>query len=136
MPEPSRETAIVTDSFTERRRFSRVPFDAVCQLQGREGGETREVHLVDISLRGALIEATTDLEMVPGDTAELRLRLGEDIQICMLCTLAHVEGLHYGLRVDDMELDSLTHLRRLVELNLADETLLERDLEAMFPPQA
>lgn len=91
---------------------------------------------MDISLRGALIEATTDLEMVPGDTAELCLRLDEDIQISMLCTLAHEEGLHYGFRVDDMDLESLTHLRRLVELNLADEALLERDLEAMFLPQA
>lgn len=34
-----------------------------------------------------------------------------------------------------MGLDSVSHLRRLVELNLGDDMLLERELEAMFPVQ-
>jgi hypothetical protein len=31
-----------------------------------------------------------------------------------------------------MEIDSITHLRRLVELNLGDEALLERELEQLL----
>jgi hypothetical protein len=34
---------------------------------------------------------------------------------------------YYGLACREIDLDSVTHLRRLVALNLGDETLAERE---------
>jgi c-di-GMP-binding flagellar brake protein YcgR len=123
----------VTDNPVDRRRFSRIRFDAGCELHTQQG--PFEVQLVDISLRGALIETATPLPLDTGEQAELRIYLANDVLISMPGTLTHICGEQYGFKAGDMELDSISHLRRLVELNLGDETLLERELEAMFPPQ-
>jgi hypothetical protein len=37
-----------------------------------------------------------------------------------------------GLRCDRLDVDSMSHLRRLVELNLGDPALLERDLQSLI----
>ena len=36
-----------------------------------------------------------------------------------------------GFRCEHIDIDSMTHLKRLVELNLADEALLHRELSAL-----
>ena len=40
----------------------------------------------------------------------------------------HHNNGYTGLRCDSIDLDSVTHLRRLIELQLGDPALLERDL--------
>jgi hypothetical protein len=42
-----------------------------------------------------------------------------------------VENNLVGLEITSMDLDSATNLRRLVELNLADPSLLERELSQL-----
>ena len=44
----------------------------------------------------------------------------------------HVDGANVGLRCDNIDLDSITHLRRLVELNVGDHNILERDLASLI----
>jgi hypothetical protein len=46
-------------------------------------------------------------------------------------TVAHCESEHVGFHCDHIDIDSITHLRRLVELNLGDPELLERELSAL-----
>ncbi|SEG81506.1 PilZ domain-containing protein [Marinobacterium lutimaris] len=120
----------MTENQNERRRFSRIRFDAGCELHTPKG--PAEVQLVDISLRGALIESARPLQLEPGETAELHIYLANDILIRMPGTVKHIEGEQYGFVAGDMEIESVSHLRRLVELNLGDEALLERELEAML----
>ena len=45
--------------------------------------------------------------------------------------IAHRENDELGLNCKDIDVDSITHLRRLVELNLGDPELLERELSAL-----
>jgi hypothetical protein len=45
--------------------------------------------------------------------------------------VAHQENDEMGLNCKDIDVDSITHLRRLVELNLGDPKLLERELSAL-----
>jgi len=45
--------------------------------------------------------------------------------------VAHVEGGRVGLRRTHIDIESVTHLRRLVELNLGDPALLERELHEL-----
>lgn len=115
----------------DRRRFSRIPFDAGCELHTPSGPV--EVQLVDISLRGALIEANHPLPLELEGEAELHIYLASDVLIRMPGAVSHLRDNQYGFRAGDMELESMSHLRRLVELNLGDETLLERELESLFP---
>lgn len=50
----------------------------------------------------------------------------------MDATVAHVDGRHIGLHCDRIDLDSITHLRQLVEFNAGDRNVLERDLAKLM----
>jgi hypothetical protein len=111
----------------ERRRFSRVLFDAKAQLiQGDMKWETK-VH--DISLNGALTEEPTQFD--PKDNfLMLDFYLPEsDIELQMEVELVYRSNNQLGLRCVHIDIDSISHLRRMVELNLGQSTLLNRELE-------
>lgn len=122
-----------TDATRERRRFTRIPFDGTVRVRGQ--GRSWTAALVDISLKGVLIERPTDWPASPGPEHRLSIELesAEATTITMEATPVHVEGGHVGFRCERIDVDSATHLRRLVELNLGDPALLERELEALVP---
>ena len=45
--------------------------------------------------------------------------------------MTHAEAGRIGFRIEHIDMDSVAHLRRLVELNLGDPDLLKRDLAAL-----
>jgi hypothetical protein len=114
----------------DHRLFWRAPFHAAVHLTDATG--TWEGELLDISLEGALLEMSADWPGVLGAKCKLRLDLGQEAVIIMQATVAHLEGTRMGLRCDNLGLDSITHLRRLVELNAGDPNLLERELPALL----
>ena len=114
----------------DHRSFWRAPFHAEVQLTDATGTWAGE--LLDISLKGALLEMSADWPGVLGAKCKLRLDLGQGATIIMQTTVAHLEGTRMGLRCDNLGLDSITHLRRLVELNAGDPNLLERELPALL----
>lgn len=116
---------------SERRQFTRIPFDAECELHSDRG--TAVVRLLDISLHGALVESAQPLPVELNDRARLCLYLANDILIEIPARLTHTRPPQYGFTAAEMDIDSITHLRRLVELNLGDQTLLERELEQLLP---
>ncbi len=116
---------------TDRRRFWRAAFQAEVRLIDAGGGAT-PAELLDISLKGALVKVSPQWSGRLGDVLRIDLRLADDAEIAMRAVVAHVEGLQVGLRCEDIDLDSITHLRRLVELNAGDASLLERELAALL----
>lgn len=110
----------------EKRHFHRIPMDGHAALFC--GGERWDSRLLDISLKGALIAAPADWDADSAANCQLELRLDSDVVICMDGTVVHCENGHLGFRCDHIELDSISHLKRLIELNLGDEALLEREL--------
>jgi hypothetical protein len=114
----------------DHRLFWRAPYHAAVHLTDATG--TWEGELLDISLKGALLEMSADWPGVLGAKCKLRLDLGQEAVIIMQATVAHLEGTRMGLRCDNLGLDSITHLRRLVELNAGDPNLLERELPALL----
>jgi hypothetical protein len=115
---------------SDRRRFRRILFDAPLSVQ--LPGSSHDARLIDISLRGALIQRPDDWPADPGPEAELRIHLdsqGNDIR--MRGQLTHQEGTRIGFLCIQIDMDSITHLKRLVELNLGDPDLLERELEGL-----
>ena len=113
----------------EQRQFSRIPFDVPVTLT--RGEQVWETGLVDISLHGALIKAPPNFASDPGQDYRLAVHLEGGPDICMEVRVAHQENEELGLSCKDIDVDSITHLRRLVELNLGDPELLERELSAL-----
>lgn len=118
----------------DQRRFSRVLFNASAQLKVDDRELACQIH--DLSLKGALLDlpgspTAADLTLDSACTLEFSLA-ADDRRIRMLGTVSHVEGSSVGLRCESIDLDSVSHLRRLVELNVGDETILMRDLSAMI----
>lgn len=113
----------------DRRRFTRIHFDAECEVHYPGGAIVMQ--LVDISLRGVLLTFDRPLSLEIGGEAEVNIYLANDVLIRMQTQLNYSQPPKYGFFVKEIDLDSMSHLRRLLELNLGDETLLERELEHM-----
>ncbi|CCQ10776.1 hypothetical protein PALB_16430 [Pseudoalteromonas luteoviolacea B = ATCC 29581] len=60
---------------------------------------------------------------------------GSDIEIAMQVEVRHIEDNHLGLHCSQIDLESVTHLKRLIELNLGDDTILHRELEQLATEQ-
>jgi hypothetical protein len=113
----------------DQRRFTRIPVDLHGVLTDASG--TWEVALLDISLKGALVSRPARWEGRCGEQCTLDLQLTEQVGIRMEATVAHLDQHRVGCHCERIDLDSMSHLRRLVEVNLADPALLERDLSAL-----
>lgn len=114
----------------DRRHFWRAHFHSPVQLTLH--GKVAEAGLWDISLKGALVEVPPEWLGSNGDHCQLRLHLATDATIDMSTTIAHIDGQRIGLRCEKIDVDSVTHLRRLVELNAGDPGLLDRELSALL----
>jgi hypothetical protein len=117
-------------TYDERRDFSRIAFHRPAAIDLR--GVVVPCELLDISLRGALVRVPASFRGVAGNPCSFAVALDQgSTLIRMRGTVAHREGDTAGIRCDEMDLDSVTQLRRLVELNLGDEQMLHRELVAL-----
>jgi hypothetical protein len=117
-----------------RRQFWRAHFHSPVQLAAH--GQVSEADLYDISLKGALLKVPDGWTGKSGDRCQLRLNLAANATISMSATIAHVAGRRVGLHCDNIDVDSVTHLRRLVALNSGDPKLLDRELTALLSEAA
>ena len=117
------------EQVAERRRFQRFPFEATARLYS--GTQQWQGELIDISLKGVLITRPADWDGQIGQTYRISLALPGSVNISMAVTIAHVTAEHIGCQCDKIDLDSFSHLKRLIELNLGDPSLLNRELSAL-----
>ena len=112
---------------SSERLFSRIFFDAPCEIHGH--GRIWSSQIVDISLQGALLSEPEDFQGKHGETFDIVVQLGDGAaSIEMEAVLRHHANHSLGFECSTLDLDSATHLRRLVELNLGDEDELYREL--------
>ena len=123
-PSPSRSDK--TSGNDERRNYSRVPFHAEVLMQS--GNEEWSCNLLDISLKGMLVEPPESIDIDTGKPCAMALFLGEDASIHARVKIAHDNNGCWGLQWLHIDIDSLRHLRRLLELNMPDPALLNREL--------
>ena len=115
----------------QMRHFTRVPFDCEARLVSAQ--QSWPTQLIDISLKGALISKPEGWQGQRGDKFKLEIFLaGKDIEIGMEVSVSHVEDDCIGFSCDHLDIDSASHLHRLMELNLGDESLLEREIHEMI----
>jgi hypothetical protein len=113
----------------DKRRFHRVGHDARATLTAHAQASTCTVE--DLSLKGCMVKLAEAWQVDPQQQYHLSIHLTYSIHIDMEVVLAHQEGVHAGFRCVSIDADSATKLRRLVELNLGDSALLERDLHEL-----
>jgi len=116
---------------SDKRRFNRVNFVTEACIQTSSG--LSAVQVVDISIKGVKVIDSND--SIPSDAENLFIviTLGDGVATIGLdCRVAFHREQEWGLEVTSMDLDSATHLRRLLEFNLGDKALVERDLEALL----
>ncbi|MFT5235452.1 MAG: hypothetical protein ACI8SK_000399 [Shewanella sp.] len=111
----------------ERRQFSRILFDTKANLSQGDNIWSTKIH--DLSLNGVLVEKPQDFSPVEG-LIMLGFSLPDsDIELQMEATLTYRTGNLLGLKCVHIDVDSISHLRRILELNLGDASLLNRELE-------
>lgn len=113
----------------ERRRFSRIDFDARVELT--QGDKSWPAQLLDISLKGLLLAKLAPYEL-PNTVFGLKIILSDQTDITMSAQVVHqtVEQLH--LTCTSIDIDSVSHLRRLIELNIGDSNAAERELSELI----
>jgi hypothetical protein len=112
---------------SERRRFHRILFDAPTDIEAAD--QTLQTQLIDISLKGALARTPDDWQPTAGQPVTLHIHLDDGItEITMQALCAHIEADQVGFLCDEIDMESIALLKRLVELNIGDEELLQRDL--------
>jgi len=119
------------DKTDERRRFHRIATDKPVSLL--DGDMQHSGTVLDISLQGLLLESSGSWNPTIGTRVQAGVRLGEEMpEISMDGEIAHIDGKRVGLRCVGIDLESASILRRMVELNLGDGKLLERDLSQLL----
>ena len=118
------------DSDPHNRRFSRIEFDAEVRLINDKG--LWESKLIDISLKGMLLTVPRIWEAEIGDHYLTEIFAdNEETVIRMEVTITHIGERQVGFQCKYIDLDSVSHLRRLVELNIGDPEILYRELSEL-----
>lgn len=120
----------MTEQASDRRRFRRIAFDAKTEL--RQNGREWPVQLVDLSLKGLLVQRPEDWKGNKALPFDVDIRLDPKTPIKMQVRLTHEDNGQLGFVCQHIDLDSISHLRKLIELNLGDEEELHRELAALL----
>jgi hypothetical protein len=115
---------------TDKRHFTRFPIEGSAAIA--TGSVLAGARLLDLSLKGALVERPAHWQPHPDEHCRLSITLqGAESPVQMECRVAHVEDSQVGFHCLSIDLDSISFLRRMVELNTGEPAVLERELSAL-----
>ncbi len=118
-----------TSTQSERRTHNRITFNAEILMQC--GNEEWSCNLLDISLKGMLVEPPQNLDINLDNPCGMALFLGEDIAIHARVNIIRSNGNNWGLKWLQIDSNSMQHLRRLIELNTSNPAMLMRELSEL-----
>ncbi|MFT5808559.1 MAG: hypothetical protein ACI9LG_002876 [Moritella dasanensis] len=110
-----------------KRQFQRVLFNHDASLICNE--HQWSTNVIDLSLRGLSCTKPKNVIFDVNQLITLSIKLSPEQVIIMEAELIHNEEHVLGMRCTRIDINSISELRRLVQLNLADEALLHRDIE-------
>lgn len=111
----------------ERRNFQRVPFATEAEINCEE----KKIHgeLLDISLQGALIEGKGNIPFETGNICELSVLLVDsEITLQFDVDLVHREDNRLGFKFIGEDTETMTHLKRLLELNIGSSEIIDKEI--------
>jgi hypothetical protein len=113
-----------------RRLFTRVLFSIKAMLEVEESEYPVSIH--DISLNGALVNLPKIDHSLKGKLGLLSFSLLDDeSKVEMNVAVVHEEQEEIGLQCNAIDIDSISHLRRLIELNLGDDGQINKELSQL-----
>ena len=121
------------ETFNDKRRYHRIFYRAQATLS--TDTLTRDCEIIDISLKGCLLRFEQPWQENIEKPCFLKLHLSPDVSIVMQVVVSHTVGNDAGFKCEYIDIDSISQLRRLVELNLGSSELLERDILALSDAQ-
>ena len=111
------------------RHFRRIPFAAEVTLN--VGLDVWSGELLDVAMKGAMVGTETPLPLSLGAKCSLCISLAETpIVLNFETELVHCEESCYGFKFISEDLETLTHLRKLIELNTGDAEATRSELSA------
>jgi bifunctional N-acetylglucosamine-1-phosphate-uridyltransferase/glucosamine-1-phosphate-acetyltransferase GlmU-like protein len=110
----------------ERRQFSRVNFETQVLLS--QGDALIQAEVQDISLNGLLIKTPKHYHLRSDLPCRAKILLANNIHIEMQVTLVHSSDASLGLHCTSIDMESIAHLRRLIEANMQEPNACERVL--------
>jgi len=112
----------------ERCQFSRVVYQVPTEISQEHINESGLVQ--DLSLHGLLIQCD-ELQLFSQDSpVHVSFKLANsDINIQSEATIVSTINTSMRLRIEHLDIDSISHLKSLVELNVGDDELLSREIE-------
>ncbi|MDC5704073.1 PilZ domain-containing protein [Vibrio europaeus] len=112
----------------ERRRFSRIVYQAQATLTQES---TEVIALVcDLSLHGLLATSEQSDQLDTDKQVDVEFSLaGSDVTIQLVGNIVGLNNNVIRVSIDHIDIESIGHLKRLVELNVGDDDLLHRDIE-------
>jgi PilZ domain-containing protein len=115
----------------EHRLFHRIRF--VVKTDIEINGKSCEAVLVDISLKGALITFPDELHPETGLPCQLTIHLDDsDIKLTFSGEVIHTHENLTGIKFTLIDLDSMIHLRRLLELNSTNPDQVRSELNSLI----
>lgn len=117
------------DERDERRQFHRILYHANAILAGANAAYP--CNIIDLCLKGCLLGFAEPWSGSLDDAYTLTLNLSDDVAIRMQVRVTRVTDTRIGCKCEHIDIDSISNLRRLVELNLGNSELLERELAAL-----
>lgn len=121
----------------DNRRYSRINLDLPGTLETDIKGLKKSyiVHVRDVSLKGAFVELANfeaDPQLFISKKYKLTINLQATVKIVMEMTCRHVSGKSLGLECNNIDSNSIAHLKRLVEMNLGRSDILNRELNVLL----
>ena len=111
----------------EKRNFHRIPFATNAEILCNDKKYTGE--LLDISLKGALIQGTGHISLEMGSRSYLTIHLLEtEIVLNFEADLVHTEENKLGFKFVSEDAETAMHLRRLLELNIGSADEIEKEI--------
>ncbi len=119
----------------DRRQFQRVHFDGKAELEWDEHPAVI-VQVENLSLKGVLLSGL-DENNTPGvgQRAKLAISLSPEASVQMALEIAFVTAGRLGASWVEIDIDGMTHLRRLIALNLGDAAQVDEELNVMLTGQ-
>lgn len=114
---------------SEKRHFHRIFYNAKANLSTKD--QDWDCDLLDLSLNGCLLLFPSSWQETPESLYTLKLRLSDTSEIKMVLKIAHILKDKVGFKCEQIDIDSVSQLRRMVELNLGNSEILERDLASL-----
>ncbi|TMX36653.1 pilus assembly protein PilZ [Vibrio rotiferianus] len=113
---------------TERRRFSRIIYRVPATLT--QGLNQLDTTIQDLSLHGLLLETSSPAELDLHSPVEICFVFSESEQsVCLNANIVSLNQNAIRLKISSIDIDSISQLRRFIELNVGSDELLNRELE-------